>query len=225
MEDFTIFIILGLYWLFSVIKNSSKGQDGGERAQKSGRGSLADRIREAQRSAAEKLAEWEEEQRQLEAAKAQAEADGSARPPAVLSRAEVPVRVRHEARAAERRPADPSLPRRREPVPDPARDPVRELQRRLAVEKARRVAAERGRDEALAWVRSLEEGVETAKAAAAPRSRPPGEPAGVERRRLPDLTKALERLPPLRRAILYAEITGAPASLRPDVGGLGRAEF
>ncbi|MEN8144086.1 MAG: hypothetical protein ABFS14_03965 [Gemmatimonadota bacterium] len=232
MEDFTIFIVLGLYWLFSAMRNSSKKQGSGERAQKSVTGSLADRIREAQRAAGEKLAAWEEEQRQLEAAKKQSAAEEPV-PMPVLSRAEPPARVRREARAAEPRPVDPIVSHRSDTV----RDPMREMQRRLAVEKARRAAAERDRDEALTWIRRLEEGVATASGAAlsagsppaeapaTPRPRQPAKPAVVERRELPGLTRALERLPPLRRAILYAEITGAPASLRPDVGGLGRAEF
>ena len=96
------------------------------------------------------------------------------------------------------------------------------------------MAAERDRDEALGWVRRIEEGVAAASAAvpepaesayalAAATARRVSDPAVIERRELPSLAKALERLSPLRRAILYAEITGPPASLRPDVGGLGRA--
>ena len=207
MEDFTIFIVLGLYWLFSAIKHRAKNQGkGGPPQRKTVVGKLAERMQEAQRVAGEKLAEWEEEQRQLQAAQAQSEADEPVRAPAV------------------RRPADVSPPRP---------DPRREMQRRFAVEKARRVAAERDRDEALAWVRRIEEGVtavsaavpepaESAYALAAATARRVSDPAAIERRELPSLAKALERLSPLRRAILYAEITGPPASLRPDVGGLGR---
>ena len=226
MEDFTIFIVIGLYWLFSAIKRSSKKQNKGARPKKSVLGSLAERMQEAQRAAEAKLADWEEEQRQVQAAQAQYEAEEPERTPS-LGRAELPSHARREARAIARRPEQ-------DTVLSPRPDSGREMQRRLGVEKARRVAAERDRDEALAWVRRIEEGMATVRAAApepaasalAPATataRRVSGPARVERREVPSLAKALERLSPLRRAILYAEITGAPASLRPDVGGLGRS--
>ena len=59
MEDFTIFIVLGLYWLFSVIKRSSKKQQpgSGRPRPKSIVGSIAERMQEAQRAAEGKLAD------------------------------------------------------------------------------------------------------------------------------------------------------------------------
>ncbi|MEE9207844.1 MAG: hypothetical protein V3U67_05605 [Gemmatimonadota bacterium] len=217
MEDFTIFIVIGLYWLFSAMRKGAKKQNKGSRPRKSVTGSLAERIRAAQRAAERKLADWEEEQRRIQAAKTQSEGEESAGTSAVLSR-----------------PENTMLPRPPDELPQPRADPVRELQGRLAVEKARRVAAQRDRDEALAWIRRLEEGVATVNAAGQPvpdralataAPRQVGDAWEGERRELSSLTKALERLPPLRRAIIYAEIIGPPASLRPDVWGLGQAGY